>query len=176
MRWWWLSIVIACSAPARPPPPQPPPPPPSTPDARPAEPVVRVHRPIVLAVFALEARDAPSARVAGDLTLYLRNRAREDAHTQLTPDRELADEKLLNDCDSEAPPCMARIGNSAGAEYVLYGRVSSHGTQFDVALTLLEVASQHVWSWTGLTTGERAALESLANGAYDELTSHVPAT
>jgi len=178
MRGWWLSIAIACSAPPRPapPPPTPPSPPAVTHDAAPAEPVVRVHRPIVLAVLGLEASDAPSVRVAEDLTLYLHNRAREDAHAQLTPDRELADEKLLNNCDSEEPPRMARIGGGLGADYVLFGRVSPHGSQFEVALKLVSVATREVWSWNGVTTGERAALESLANGAYDELTSHVPAT
>ena len=174
MRWWWIAVVLACSGRPHPPAQPPQPPPPVKHDAAPAEPVVRVHRPIVLAVLGLEASDAPSVRVAEDLTLYLHNRAREDAHTQLTSDRELTDEKLLTNCDSEAPDCMAQIGSGLGAEYVLFGRVSPHASQFEVALKLVSVTTREVWSWNGLTTGERAALESLANGAYDELSSHVP--
>ncbi len=167
---WIVILLVACSAPSPPAKPAPPPPPPPH-DAMPVTAVAQPHRPIVLAVLGLEASEPAAAPVAAELTLQLRNRAREDAHVKLTAHRELVDEKLLMSCDTEAPDCMARIGDNLGADYLLYGHVAPG---FAVTLQLFDVRTRQVWPWRGVTSAERAAIEAFATGAYGELVAHVP--
>ncbi len=167
----WLPIVlVACSAPPAKPVARPPPPPPPH-DAQPVTAVARPHRQIVLAVLGLEADDPSAAQVTAAVTLQLRDRAREDAHVKLTAQRELVDEKLLMACESEAPECMTRIGESLGADALLYGHVAPG---FAVTLHLFDVRTHESWPWRGVTSAERASIEGFANGAYDELVAHVP--
>jgi hypothetical protein len=70
--------------------------------------------------------DPETTRAAKDLTTALRDRARTGTGPY-TPvqngEKELIDEKLLNNCDTEANSCMAAIGSELGAEVLLYGRI-----------------------------------------------------
>src|SRR5687768_13650413 len=78
-----------------------------------------------IAVLGLEVVDqsgtptATDTQAAKELSEGLRARANLGAGPyQLAPgaDKELIDQKLLNNCDNEAPACMAAIGNQLGAE------------------------------------------------------------
>src|SRR4051812_36690842 len=70
--------------------------------------------------------DQTSTTVAHDLTEGLRSRAKVPSGPyQLQPgsDKELIDEKLIKNCDTEALACMVAIGKDLGAEYLMYGRL-----------------------------------------------------
>ena len=58
--------------------------------------------------------------------------------------KELADEKLLHDCESEAPVCMAAIGSDLGAAQLIYGSVASQRDGYDVTLKLFDVGRQQL--------------------------------
>src|SRR5215212_5659983 len=70
--------------------------------------------------------DPKDTQHAALLTEALRQRSRSGAGTfELAPNsnRELIDEKLAGNCDTEALVCMAPIGINLGADYLLYGRI-----------------------------------------------------
>src|ERR1700742_53220 len=85
-----------------------------------------------IAVLGLEVRDSgtgidpETTKVAKDLTFALRQRAATNAFN-VSPapngDKELIDEKLLNNCDSEAAVCMEKIGSDLGADLLLFGKI-----------------------------------------------------
>src|SRR4051812_13481909 len=85
-----------------------------------------------IAVLGLEVIDpsgtptAQDTQVAKDLTDGLRGRAKANTgQYQLAPgsDKELIDEKLLNNCDDEKPACMSAIGTQLTAAVLMYGRL-----------------------------------------------------
>jgi hypothetical protein len=90
--------------------------------------------------------DPETARAARELTAALRDCARAGTgpYTLVQGgEKELIDEKLLSNCDSEAPTCMATIGNELGAEVVMYGRIekvtpNGQGV-YKVSIKLLDV-------------------------------------
>ncbi|HWU91429.1 MAG TPA: PEGA domain-containing protein [Kofleriaceae bacterium] len=67
--------------------------------------------------------DPKDAGNAAKLTEELRRNP--GAKFELAPNsnRELQDEKLMGNCDTEKPTCMAPIGSGIGAEYLIYGRI-----------------------------------------------------
>src|ERR1041385_3294435 len=69
--------------------------------------------------------DPETTRAAKELTTLLRDRARTGTgpYTPVQNEKELIDEKLLNNCDTEANTCMAAIGTELGAEVLIYGRI-----------------------------------------------------
>jgi hypothetical protein len=113
--------------------------------------------------------DADSTRVAQELTVALRIRPRAgQGPFVFTPnsEKELIDEKLMNNCDSEARDCMAKIGEKLGADQLMYGRIerkSQGGSAgYQISLRLLKVANQAFTSWTefipiGETNGTKLA-------------------
>src|SRR4029078_11635207 len=72
------------------------------------------------------AIDPETTKAAKDVTAALRERARVPSGPYalvLGGEKELIDEKLLNNCDSEAPACMPTIGSELGAELLMYGKI-----------------------------------------------------
>jgi hypothetical protein len=99
--------------------------------------------------------DPETTRAARELTAALRDRAKAGTGPY-TPvqggEKELIDEKLLNNCDSEAPTCMAAIGNELGAEVLMYGKIEK-ATQngqgiYKVSIKLLNVNRKQLASST----------------------------
>lgn len=161
----WLVFLLACGSP----------PPPA--HVQPAPPIAHEHRPIALVVLDLEPappRDAATTRIANELTLDLRDRAREDAQTRLVAARELTDEEMVEGCDNDDRACTALIGRALGADYLVSGMVAGGEPRWDVALRLFDVKTRDVWTWSGVGSGEPAALAALATRAYGTLVSHVP--
>ncbi|HEX7837853.1 MAG TPA: PEGA domain-containing protein [Kofleriaceae bacterium] len=97
--------------------------------------------------------DPETTRAAKELTAALRDRAKAGTGPY-TPvqggEKELIDEKLLNNCDSEAASCMAAIGNELGAEVLLFGKiekVNQNGQMvYRVSLKLLQVGRKQISS------------------------------
>lgn len=100
-----------------------------------------------IAVLGLEAVvgangqiDPADTKFAKELTAELRNKANNSKSFVQTKDqRELVDEKLMNNCGSEHPQCMAPIGASMGADVLLFGKVANAKGGYRVTLTLVDV-------------------------------------
>src|SRR5574338_762699 len=100
-----------------------------------------------IAVLGLEVIDqngtptAADTQAAKELSDGLRARAKAGTGPyQLAPgsDKELIDQKLLNNCDSEAAACMSAIGNQLGADVLMYGHLKKDGKQYVVSLKVLD--------------------------------------
>jgi hypothetical protein len=114
-----------------------------------------------IAILGLEVYDNGSGidpettKAAKDVTAALRERARVPSGPYalvLGGEKELIDEKLLNNCDSEAPACMATIGSELGAELLMYGKiekVAQNGqNNYKVSIKLLNVLRKQLASST----------------------------
>src|SRR5256885_14783176 len=113
-----------------------------------------------IAILGLEVYDNGSGidpettRAAKEITSALRDRAKAGTgpYTPVGGEKELIDEKLLNNCDSEAPTCMAAIGAEPGAEMLMYGKIEK-ATQngqgvYKVSLKLLHVGRKQLTTST----------------------------
>jgi hypothetical protein len=143
-----------------------------------------------IAILGLEVTDSgtgidpETTKAAKEITAALRDRAKVGTGVYaLVPngDKELIDQKLLNNCDTEAAPCMATIGGELGADALMFGkieRVSQNGqTLYKVSLKLLNVNRKQVASSTvemlpvadasgvRLSTHARAWFAKLAGGS-----------
>jgi hypothetical protein len=69
--------------------------------------------------------DMQAIEVAKLLTQALRGRPNFPNPYTLAPNsnKELGDEKVIKNCGSEEPPCMAAIGNDVGADVLIYGKL-----------------------------------------------------
>jgi hypothetical protein len=133
-----------------------------------------------IAILGLEVYDNGSGidpettRAAKELTAALRDRAKAGTgpYTPVGGEKELIDEKLINNCDSEAPTCMAAIGTELGAEVLMYGKIekSTQNGQgiYKVSIKLLSVGRKQLSSSTVETlpitesTGIRATTHAKA--------------
>jgi hypothetical protein len=110
-----------------------------------------------IAILGLEVNDNGSGidpettKAAKELTAALRERAKAVTGPYAWiqgGDKELIDEKLLNNCDSEAPVCMAAIGSELGAEVLMYGNISKSTqngqTVYKVSIKLLHVGRKQL--------------------------------
>lgn len=104
-----------------------------------------------IGILGLEVNDpngAPTptdAQVAKELSDALRSRSKvaTGPYTlQSGSDKELIDEKVLKNCDSEAIGCMAQIGTDLGADFLIYGSIAKKGGAYEVKLTLFDVANK----------------------------------
>lgn len=126
--------------------------------------------------------DQPSTKTARELTEGLRSRAKSAAGPfMLAPnsDRELIDEKVLKDCTSEAPACMAVIGRELGAEVLVYGKLERDGGGYRVKLAILDVKKKKVVKRETVDVPQGAngdEVRRLAKEAYVELTDGAVAT
>jgi hypothetical protein len=114
-----------------------------------------------IAILGLEVYDNGSGidpettRAAKELTAALRDRAKAGTGPYVPVpggEKELIDEKLLNNCDSEAPVCMAAIGSELGAEILMYGKIeksTQNGqTVYKVSIKVLNVTRKQLASST----------------------------
>ncbi len=132
-----------------------------------------------IAVLGLEAApskdtgtvDPATTDVAREITKELRRHARGGVGGFVVApnsDKELGDEKLLMNCDSERADCMAVIGAGLAANYLLYGRVEKKGESYRVSLKLLDVAQRTVEPASGELQDTRN-VSALANKLYGKL-------
>lgn len=135
-----------------------------------------------LEVLGTTTVDSESTRVAQDLTVALRTRPKAgQGPYQWTPgsERELVDEKIMNNCPQEEKECMAKIGAALGADYLVYGRIERKqlGGQagYQISLKLLKVASaQQLPGWTEfipLAETTLTKLQEWARKGYKKLTN-----
>lgn len=103
-----------------------------------------------IAVLGLEVVDPSGTPTPADtavaeaLTKALRNRANTPTGTyQYVPrsEKELVDEKVLNNCNSEGIGCMSTIGKQLGADMLMYGHIERErgSSTYTVTVTLLDV-------------------------------------
>jgi hypothetical protein len=124
--------------------------------------------------------DPDTTKAAKELTAALRDRAKAGTGPYVPVpggDKELIDEKLLNNCDSEAAVCMAAIGTELGADVLMYGKIeksSQNGqTLYKVSIKLLNVGRKQLANSTVETlpladsTGLRA--QAHAKSWYNKL-------
>ncbi len=137
-----------------------------------------------VAILGLEVIDASgnidqtSTTVAHDLTEGLRSRAKVPSGPyQLQPgsDKELIDEKLLKNCDTEGLLCMTDIGKDLGADYLIYGRLEKKPEGYVVTINLLNVGKKKFEkAKTPLVISynqkDSTAIAANARKAYNDLT------
>ena len=140
-----------------------------------------------VAILGLEVVDSSGAvdpeavKVAKELTDGLRARAKVGSGPYvLAPgsDKELIDEKLIKNCDTEAMPCMSQIGKDLGANYLMYGRLEKKGDGYQVQINLLNVDKKKFEKTkTPLTIPfaqkDSASLAAAAKRVYNDLTGVV---
>jgi hypothetical protein len=110
-----------------------------------------------IAILGLEVKDngtgidPESTKAAKEVTSALRDRAKVGSGPYAlvaNGDKELIDEKLLNNCDTEAAVCMATIGSQLGAEFLMYGNIeklTQNGQPtYKVSIKLLNVNRRQI--------------------------------
>lgn len=101
-----------------------------------------------LAILGLEVvgeLDPDQTKVARQLTNGLRERASAGSGPyELAPnsEKELVDEKLMNNCGTEALSCMSPIGLKLSADYLMYGKIEKVDRGYHVTIKLLRVANK----------------------------------
>jgi hypothetical protein len=140
-----------------------------------------------VAILGLEVVDSSGAvdpeavKVAKELTDGLRARAKVGSGPYvLAPgsDKELIDEKLIKNCDTEALPCMSQIGKDLGANYLMYGRLEKKGDGYQVQINLLNIDKRKFEKTkTPLTIPfaqkDSTSLAAAARRVYNDLTGVV---
>lgn len=129
----------------------------------------------VLGLEVTSAVDVRTTELAKDLTEGMRNRARIGAGPYAyapSSERELIDEKLIKQCDNEAPTCMAEIGKELDVEVIVYGKLEKEDKVVRMSLHLLDVAKKTKLNRTSVTVPLGASKEEVkasARKAYEEL-------
>jgi hypothetical protein len=135
-----------------------------------------------LEVLGTTTVDSESTRVAQDLTVALRTRPKAgQGPYQWTPgsEKELVDEKIMNNCPNEDKDCMAKIGAAMGADFLVYGKIERKnlGGQggYQISLKLLKVKEvQQLPGWTEfipLAESSGTKLQEWARKGYKKLTN-----
>ena len=132
-----------------------------------------------VAVLGLEVTgtiDQQSTGVAHDVTEGLRQKARSGGGNpyQLasSSDRELIDEKVLKNCDSEGPLCMSDIGRDIGADVLIYGKLEKTSDGYRAKLHVLDVRKKsHQKEMTiSVPSGTNSdGVRNIAKKAYSDL-------
>jgi hypothetical protein len=136
-----------------------------------------------IAVLGLEVVDQngtptpADTQAAKELSDGLRARAKAGTGPyQLAPgsDKELIDQKLLNNCDNEAAGCMSAIGNQLGSDILMYGHFEKQGKQYQVTIKVLDVSRKAVLKSSSdmipVAEANGAALQGWAKRIYAKLT------
>ena len=137
-----------------------------------------------IAILGLEVVDpngtptAADTQAAKELTDGLRARAKAGSGPYgIAPasDKELIDQKLLNNCDNEAVGCMAAIGGQMGAEFLMYGNLKKNekDKSYVVSMKLLDVPHKTIKSTTVTIPASEASggnLQGWAKTIYSKLT------
>lgn len=140
-----------------------------------------------LEVLGTTTVDSESTRVAQDLTVALRTRPKAgQGPYQWTPgsEKELVDEKIMNNCPNEDKECMAKIGGALGTDFLVYGKIERKqlGGQagYQISLKLLKVgdgkpgSAQQLPGWTEfipLAESSGTKLQEWARKGYKKLTN-----
>ena len=120
--------------------------------------------------------DSQTTSVARDLTEGLRSRAKAGTgpyQLAIGSDKELIDEKLIHNCDSEAIACMAEIGKNLGANFLIYGRLEKRPDGYAVTINLLNVDKKKMEKAKSplvIAQKDTAAIAAAAKKAYNDLT------
>lgn len=136
----------------------------------------------ILGVEVTGTIDQASTTVAHDLTEGLRSRARQGTgpyQLAANSDRELIDEKVLKNCDSEGPLCMSDIGKDIGTDFLIYGKLTKTGDGYKVTLNVLDVrkkSKDKSWDLTIPAGSNGDAVRTIAKKAYGDLVSGGGAT
>ncbi len=129
----------------------------------------------VLGLEVTSAVDVRTTELAHDLTEGIRTRARIGSGPYAyapSSERELIDEKLIKQCDNEAPACMAEIGKELDADVIVYGKLEKEDKVVRLSLHLLEVAKKAKLNRTSMTIPTGATKDEVkvfARKAYEEL-------
>jgi hypothetical protein len=134
----------------------------------------------VLGLEVVDQNGTPTpadTQAAKELSDGLRARAKAGTGPyQLAPgsDKELIDQKLLNNCDNEAPGCMSAIGNQLGSDILMYGHFEKQGKQYQVTIKVLDVGRKAVLKTSSdlipVSEASGAALQGWAKKIYGRLT------
>ncbi len=131
-----------------------------------------------IAVLGIEVTglvDQGATNVARDLTEGMRQRAKVGSGPyQLAPgsDRELIDEKVIKQCETEEASCMAEIGKDIETDVLVYGKLEKDGGGFQATITMLDVKNRVTMKRTFVMVAPGAngdAVRTIAKKAYDEL-------
>jgi hypothetical protein len=145
-----------------------------------------------VAILGLEAANAgvvdpKDAANAGKLTEELRAIPRGNVgkyELAANSNRELQDEKLMGNCDTEKPVCMAPIGAGLGADYLIYGKIEK-GTDknkvdgYKAELKILNVKTGKIEETSGSfvpmsALGGGTGAKEWAQKVYAKLTGEKP--
>jgi hypothetical protein len=136
-----------------------------------------------IAVLGLEVIDpsgtptAQDTQVAKELSDGLRARAKAGTgQYMLAPgsDKELIDQKLLNNCDDEKPSCMSAIGGQLNADVLMFGRIQKEGKSYQVTIKVLDVHKKSLQKSSNdivpISEATGAPLQGWAKKIYAKLT------
>lgn len=139
---------------------------------------IRFARPFSLEVLGLAVRgtiDADSARAAIDLTAALRAAAREyDALHLGSKNFELIDEKVMVNCEDEAPHCMINMAHDLDADRIVWGHASVDGKHIKADVHLLVVETKQIVDFDIDSSTDDDALRKTARDAMASLLSRTP--
>lgn len=99
----------------------------------------------ILGLEVIGSLDPEQVRIARSLTNGLRERASAGTGPfELAPNsnKELVDEKLMNNCGTEALVCMAPIGLAMRADYLMWGKIEKVGKGYHVTIKLMRLATK----------------------------------
>jgi hypothetical protein len=99
----------------------------------------------ILGVEVIGSLDPEQVKLAKALTTGLRERASAGTGPyELAPnsDKELVDEKLMNNCGTEALVCMAPIGLAMRADFLMWGKIEKVDKGYHVTIKLMRVATK----------------------------------
>jgi hypothetical protein len=99
----------------------------------------------ILGLEVIGSLDPEQVKLAKQLTIGLRERASAGAGPyELAPnsDKELVDEKLMNNCGNEALVCMSPIGLAMRADFLMFGNIEKVDKGFHITIKLIRVATK----------------------------------
>ncbi|HEY5925250.1 MAG TPA: hypothetical protein VIV11_26385 [Kofleriaceae bacterium] len=88
--------------------------------------------------------DAPVVTMV--LNTTMREAAKKEGPFAVAPntDKELVDEKIMNNCASESPQCMAAIGANLGVDKLAFGKIEQTQQGYRITVKLLDVAKKSI--------------------------------
>lgn len=134
----------------------------------------------VLGIEVTGTIDQAATGAAHDLTEGLRAKAKQgNGPFQFAPssDRELIDEKVLKNCDSEGPLCMSDIGRDIGTDVLIYGQLAKTSDGYSAKLFVLDVKrkSKEKEQTFRIPAGSTSdAVRTIAKKAYTDLVGGAP--
>ena len=99
----------------------------------------------ILGLEVIGSLDPEQVKLAKQLTIGLRERASAGTGPyELAPnsDKELVDEKLMNNCGTEALVCMSPIGLSMRADFLMFGNIEKVDKGYHITIKLIRVVTK----------------------------------